>query len=557
MGASAVTRHASNRSARSSPSSARPDTEEAGGVAKSPSDATRASSDGSAAAWPNASRSFPVLPKDLRISTKFGPTATTCTNATARARDLRRVMETSESRWPPTMHAWLVAMYFLMEEPSSSIYAKAWSLWMTCFILASLLVYVLETMPDLSHVSEETWFTLEAVCTACFTMEFVGRCLAHSVTDKSMCSFFTRPMNLADLVSLLPFYLMVFGRSLEIASVFTILRAARLIRLTRVFKLGRYSKGMKMMVLAVRKSSHALWALNIFVCIGCILFSSAMYYAEKIACPGTEDLKGTLLGDGSGRTQHEHYVEECFNGASGRWSKTYGLCCDEHDSPLDFPSIIAAFWWCIVTMTTVGFGDIYPRTWQGKVIGSVTTLSGILFIALPIAIVGQKFQEVYNEMNLDSGRTSTPGASFYGRPLAAGDDASAQGDDLSMDEMSRMLRRMRMPTPHLTLLARELAESLTEASTVQQEIMATQAGEAGKQMDAVLNFEILLNKFSDLCEEHDARRDPRVVRENTAGSEDDCVRPLRSLGQDRTPDTPPLETGFWARTLYSPHQTLA
>merc|ERR1711881_696010 len=72
-----------------------------------------------------------------------------------------------------------------------------------------------------------------------------------------------------------------------------------------------------------------------------------------------------------------------------------GLCCDEFDSPNDFRSIIDAFWWSFVTMTTVGFGDVYPRTWLGKVVGTFSMLSGILIIALPVAIVGRKFQEIY------------------------------------------------------------------------------------------------------------------------------------------------------------------
>ena len=59
-------------------------------------------------------------------------------------------------------------------------------------------------------------------------------------------------------------------------------------------------------------------------------------------------------------------------------------------------------WWAFVTMTTVGYGDIVPVTSMGKIIGAITIVCGILLIALPVAIVGSKFQEVYMEAEVDA-----------------------------------------------------------------------------------------------------------------------------------------------------------
>merc|ERR550514_2111015 len=143
---------------------------------------------------------------------------------------------------------------------------------------------------------------------------------------------------------------------------------------------------MKLMGEALANSLQALWVLCFLILIAVVLFSSLVYYAEAGSCP----VAGQLTP-----AQRERYIAECAASNDG-FSLEYGLCCDENGSPADFPSIIHACWWSVVTMTTVGFGDIYPRTWQGRLVGTGAMLMGILIIALPVAIVGRKFQEVYD-----------------------------------------------------------------------------------------------------------------------------------------------------------------
>ena len=76
------------------------------------------------------------------------------------------------------------------------------------------------------------------------------------------------------------------------------------------------------------------------------------------------------------------YVKECEAGTGGVHKTASGeLCCTEYGASLDFPNILTAVWWNIVTMTTVGYGDIVPRTAQGQVVASLALLAGILLIA--------------------------------------------------------------------------------------------------------------------------------------------------------------------------------
>merc|ERR1719159_2080205 len=107
-----------------------------------------------------------------------------------------------------------------------------------------------------------------------------------------------------------------------------------------------------------------------------------------MACPDPDDLKAQpdLHSPASNDTEWDRYVRDCRVSKSGK-HPTHGLCCDEYASPLDFPSIPEAFWWSTVTMTTVGFGEVYPRTFGGRLVATLTMLSGILLIALPVAII--------------------------------------------------------------------------------------------------------------------------------------------------------------------------
>ena len=143
-----------------------------------------------------------------------------------------------------------------------------------------------------------------------------------------------------DLFSFLPFYLPVF---LPIDLRF--LRILRLFRLIRVMKLGRYSEAMKTFHRVItRTREQLLLALSILIIV-LVLASSMMYYAE-------------------------------------------------HDAQPDrFASIPESMWWAVVTLATVGYGDVYPVTVLGRVIGGIVVITGIAIFALPAAILSAGFIE--------------------------------------------------------------------------------------------------------------------------------------------------------------------
>eukprot|EP00794_Sanderia_malayensis_P016673 gene16673-18365_t len=168
--------------------------------------------------------------------------------------------------------------------------------------------------------------------------------------------FLKGAQNAVDLLAIFPFYIGLiidFSTSDGVSSNFENIRRfvqiLRIIRIVRIFKLARHSTGLQVLAYTVKESSEELGLLVLLLLMGMTLFSTLIYYAEQNV-PGTK-----------------------------------------------FKSIIEGFWWAIITMTTIGYGDIYPDTTYGKMIGCMCCISGILFIALPIPTIVGNFSKYYRE----------------------------------------------------------------------------------------------------------------------------------------------------------------
>jgi len=298
--------------------------------------------------------------------------------------------------YPKWVQRLRMKVYLLFEVPESSKTATRFSTIMFTAILLSILGFMLELEPGLQFgILPDFWYGCELFFTMLFTVEYIVRfSICDVLGETTKMGFFTNRGNICDLLAISPWYFeqVIPGNA---SKSLRVLRAVRLTRLLRIFRKGKNVAGMRVMMDALASSSQALSVLAFLCLVSAILYSSALYFLERTSCPAIapEDFAA--------------YEAACAASSDGWLHGQDGqlqLCCDHRGSALDFQSIPIAFWWCAVTMTTVGFGDIYPRTLLGRVVAWVTMLSGILVIALPVAIVGSRFQEVYNEMELTKRR---------------------------------------------------------------------------------------------------------------------------------------------------------
>ncbi len=202
-------------------------------------------------------------------------------------------------------------------------------------ILTSVVVMSIETLPNLT--SNETYVLglVEIAITIAFTFEYALRVAASTNKRAYIFSFY----GLVDLIAILPFYLF-FDSGLQI------LRIVRLFRLFRMLKLARYSRAVQVFGNALARSRDQF-----------VIF----FFATSIML----------------------------------FVASYGIYQFEHEAqPESFQSVFHSMWWAVATLTTVGYGDVYPVTAGGRFFASLVVLFGLATVAAPAGIIASALTEV-------------------------------------------------------------------------------------------------------------------------------------------------------------------
>ncbi|XP_017261411.1 potassium voltage-gated channel subfamily D member 2 isoform X2 [Kryptolebias marmoratus] len=240
------------------------------------------------------------------------------------------------------------------ENPHTSTLALVFYYVTGFFIAISVMANVVETVPcgTLPNRSKEVscgdryalaFFCLDTACVMIFTVEYLLRLIAAP----SRCKFMKSVMSVIDVVAIMPYYIgLVMTDNDQVSGAFVTLRVFRVFR---IFKFSRHSAGLRILGYTLKSCASELGFLLFSLTMAIIIFATVMFYAEK----------------GSSATK--------------------------------FTSIPAAFWYTIVTMTTLGYGDMVPKTIVGKVFGSICSLSGVLVIALPVPVIVSNFSRIYHQ----------------------------------------------------------------------------------------------------------------------------------------------------------------
>lgn len=207
------------------------------------------------------------------------------------------------------------------------------------FIVVSVTQFCLGTMESIkdNKTATDTLCILDKVTSVWFTIEFILRLLCCP----KLWMFIKNPLNWIDVLALLPFYLCKCDECP--ASWLVVMRTLR------IFKILSLSFTFKILLHTLVASKHELFLVCVSLLVPIILFASLIYFAEN-------------------ETNREM-----------------------------FPSVPESFWWAIVTVTTLGYGDVVPVTILGKFIGAMCAICGVIIVALPVSVIGSNFSYFYTQ----------------------------------------------------------------------------------------------------------------------------------------------------------------
>jgi len=246
-------------------------------------------------------------------------------------------------------------------------------------IAINVLAVILETEEAYTAPYHIYFHVFEWFSSLFFTVEYVLRLWVVDLEFdprhpwKSRARYIFSFMALVDLVAILPFYIVFFAPfPLDLRFI----RAIRLLRLFRILKMGRYAHAVRTMTAVLGRKKEELAMTTFILVLLLVLSASGIYFVEHVP------LEQTLPS---------------------------GEVVQVQDPNDPFRSIPASMWWAVVTLTSVGYGDVVPHTAFGKFVAAIVSLLGVGFVALPTGILAAGFAEEMREQRMKRGSLDMPG----------------------------------------------------------------------------------------------------------------------------------------------------
>lgn len=257
-------------------------------------------------------------------------------------------------------------LWDLMENPYSSLAAKAFAVFSSLFVLISIVAMTMNTVKDLRdyQLGGKTYMEwVEIASILFFTVEYFLRLL----TTSNIKQFVQSALNFVDLVAVMPYFLQIIFEAFfvdsedlgaqedlktmaRVSKVSKVLKVVKLMRIFRILKLARHSTGMRAFGFTIRQCSEQVCCLFLFIAMGIFTFSALMHSVET----------------------------------------------DQPGTP--FSSIPETWWWAAVSISTVGYGDVVPVSYLGRCVAFGCISFGIILNGMPISILFNKFSDYYAKL---------------------------------------------------------------------------------------------------------------------------------------------------------------
>lgn len=221
--------------------------------------------------------------------------------------------------------------------------ARVFDLVIQFLIIVSILTFSIETLPDLSSETASLLSTIETVIITIFTLEYLVRVYVADRKRDYVFSFY----GMVDVIAIAPFYLSI---GLDLRS----LRILRLLRLFRLFKLVRYNSAMQRLGRAFYIAKEEIVLFGVVTIMLLYLSAVGIYYFESGA------------------------------------------------QPEQFKSIFHSLWWAVATLTTVGYGDVYPITAGGRIFTFLILMIGLGIVAVPAGLLASALSKARQEEQEDA-----------------------------------------------------------------------------------------------------------------------------------------------------------
>ena len=264
----------------------------------------------------------------------------------------------------------------ILTDPTHEKY-RIWQSIVTLFIFTSCISLAMETVPEISENFSKELFIIEWISVGIFTIDY----LANLFYSEEKLAYAFSVWGIIDLVSILPSYLMLLN--------LTALQGTKVLRLVRVARVLRVLKLVRVAVSETNGKQNPILAnLKIyFILFFSVLMisSTAMYFVEGSLYSSDAIAAGQKLIDATTAAGQEPAKYVPLDPVSG------------NPIPEDkrfFTSIPTAMWWCVVTMTSTGYGDMFPVTVGGRIVAGITMILGLVLFAILFNVIGKTLMVV-------------------------------------------------------------------------------------------------------------------------------------------------------------------